>query len=139
MTALGKGRLTKERANRARRFPVAAGVVCWQGGLVGVKPGAAPGALKALPMSTDGTLKCVGVADASADNRVGGEGAVGVNVSTGTFLFAVDAADPVTAQDVGATVYASDDQTVCRTAGTKPFVGVLFDIDPSGDAWIVIR
>ena len=42
MTALVKGHIVKERAAPAgRRFPVAASVVCWEGGLVGVVAGVA--------------------------------------------------------------------------------------------------
>lgn len=137
MTALTTGRLPKQLAERSkRRFPVAAATVCWEGGMVGLSGSGA--AAVAVPMATSTSLKCVGVADGTADNRLGLAGAVSVDVDLGVFLMNVDASDPVTIADIGNSVYAKDDNTISRTNGssTRSVAGVLFSIDPTGAAWV---
>lgn len=138
MAALTAGRLPKKLAERTmRRFPVAANTVIWEGAQVGLSGVAA--AAVAVPMSTAVGLNCVGVADGTADNRGGLAGAQTVDVGLGAFLMNIDGADPVTIADVGATVYATDDNTISKTNGgnTKSKAGVLFAIDSSGAAWVV--
>jgi len=137
MAALTTGRIPKQLSDRTkRRFPVAASTVCWEGGMVGLSGVGA--AAVAVPMSVATGLKCVGVADGNADNRLGAAGALTVDVDLGAFLMNNDAADPVTIADIGNPVYASDDNTVSKTNGlnTKSQAGVLFDIDPTGAAWV---
>lgn len=136
MTALVKGHIVKERAAPAgRRFSVAAAVVCWEGGLVGLAAGVAK------PAAADATLTIVGMAMATADNRTGLAGAVKVDVRRGVFLVDNDPADPVTAADIGADVYVTDDHTVAKTSASasKPKAGTLFDVDASGGVWLEIR
>lgn len=138
MTALVAARITKKLADRtARRFPVAAATVCWQGGMVGLS--GAGSAAVAVPMAVAVGLKCVGVADGTADNRLGVAGALTVDADLGPFLMNNDATDPVTIADIGNAVYASDDNTVSKTNGgnTKSQAGTLFNIDPSGAAWVL--
>lgn len=138
MTALVAGRIPKKLADRTcRRFPVAAATVCWEGGMVGLSGVGA--AAVAVPMSVAVGLKCVGVADGTADNRLGLAGAQTVDADLGPYLMNNDAGDPVTIADIGNPVYASDDNTVSKTNGgnTKSQAGTLFNIDPSGAAWVL--
>jgi hypothetical protein len=138
MAALTTGRLVKQLADKTtRRFGVAATTVCWEGGMVGLSGVGA--AAVAVPMSAAANLKCVGVADGTADNRTGVAGALTVDVDLGLFLMNNDANDPVTIADIGNPVYASDDNTVSKTNGgnTKSQAGVLFNIDPTGAAWVL--
>lgn len=137
MAALTTGRLVKQLAEKnSRRFPVGAGVVCWEGGMIGLSGVGA--AAVAVPMSVSTSLKCVGVADGTGDNRLGVAGAVSVDADVGVFLMNNDANDPVTIADIGNAVFATDDNTISRTngSGTKSQAGILFNIDPAGGAWV---
>lgn len=132
MTALTKSRLTRQREGSRRRLPVAASVAVWQGAMVALS-----GAL-AVPADATAAHRVLGVAQATADNRLGAAGALSVDYERGVFLMENDAADPLTAADIGAACYVTDDQTVCKTAGTKPQAGKVFDVDPSGRVWVDI-
>jgi hypothetical protein len=138
MAALTTGRLPKVLINRTiRRFPVAASTVCWEGGMVALSGVGA--AAVAGPATLAAGLKIVGVADGTADNRLGVAGALSVDATLGVFLMNNDATDPVTIADIGNAVYASDDNTVSKTSasGTKSQAGTLFNIDPAGGAWVL--
>jgi hypothetical protein len=138
MAALTAPRITKMLADKSKRvFPVAAGVVCWEGGMVALS--GVGSAAVAGPATAATGLKIVGVADGNADNRLGIAGAVTVDADLGAFLVNNDASDPVTIADIGNAVYASDDNTVSKTSatGTKSQAGTLFAIDPSGGAWVL--
>lgn len=138
MTALQAPRLTKEKLTaKGRRFAVAAATVIWQGAMVALKT--ASGSTYAQGAATATGLAIVGVATGTADNRTGAAGALAVDVEAGTYLMNVDATDPVTAANIGATVYATDDNTICATngAGTKSAAGTLWDLDAAtGGAWV---
>jgi hypothetical protein len=137
MAALTAGRLPKVLTDRTlRRFPVAAGVVCWEGGMVALSGVGA--AAVAGPATLAAGLKIVGVADGTADNRLGVAGAISVDAALGPYLMNNDPADPVTIADINNAVYATDDNTVSKTSasGTKSQAGTLFNIDPSGGAWV---
>jgi hypothetical protein len=138
MTALQAPRLTKEKLTaKGRRYGVAAGVVIWQGAMVALKTVA--GVTSAQAAATAAGLTVVGVATGTADNRTGVAGALNVDAEIGVFLMNVSATDPVTAANIGATVYAVDDNTVSATngGGTQSAAGVLWDIDAAtGLAWV---
>lgn len=144
MTALAKARPFKERlAPRGRHFPVAAATVVWQGAMVALTNAAANSVAKGAV--ADATLKIVGLATATADNRLGGAGAIGVEVERGVFLVNNSATDPVTLGDIGKSVYAEDDNTISKTGAvsggnpTQPVAGVVYDIDPSGGVWVEFK
>jgi len=137
MAALTAGRLPKALLNRtSRRFPVKGGIVIWEGGMVALSGVGA--AAVAVPASAAAALKVVGVADGTADNRTGLDGAANVSANLGAYLMNNDAADPVTIADIGAPVYVTDDNTIAKTSasGAKPVAGTLFNIDPTGAAWV---
>lgn len=138
MTALQAPRLTREKLTaKGRRFGVAAATVIWQGAMVALKT--ASGSTYAQAAATATGLAIVGVAAGTADNRTGVAGALPVDVETGVYLMNNDAGDPVTAANVGAIVYATDDNTICATSGggTKSAAGTLWDLDAAtGGAWV---
>jgi hypothetical protein len=137
MTALQAGYRLKEREQARTRFPpVAAATVCWEGGMVALS-GAGTNAV-AVPAAANAALRVIGVADATADNRLGVAGAMTVETRTGTFAMNNSVADPVTVGDIGANCYAADDNTVSHSNGgnTQPVAGAVFDIDPSGLVWV---
>jgi hypothetical protein len=138
MAALTTGRLPRVLTDRTlRRFPVAASTVCWEGGMVALSGVGA--AAVAVPATLAAGLKIVGVADGTADNRLGVAGALSVDAALGAFLMNNDAVDPVTIADIGNAVYASDDNTISKTSasGTKSQAGTLFNTDPSGGVWVL--
>lgn len=144
MTALAKARPYKAKlAPRDRNFPVAAATVCWQGGMVALTNAGANSVAK--PAVVDATLKIVGVASSTADNRLGGAGAARVDVERGVFLMNNSATDPVTLGDLLKNVYAEDDNTVSRTGAvvsgnpTQAVAGTVYDIDPSGGVWVEFK
>ena len=138
MTALSAARLTRERLQpKTRRFNVAAATAIWEGAMVALKTSAGVTTAAGATLATG--LTVVGVATATADNRTGAAGALTIDVATGVFLLNNDASDAVTAANIGATVYASDDNTVSATSAssTKSAAGTLFDIDAAtGGAWV---
>ncbi len=66
-------------------------------------------------------LKIWGIATKTVDNTSGANGALTVDVQLGVFPFQNGgaAADPVAQADVGATVFADDDQSIRKTSGTS--------------------
>ncbi len=138
MAALQAPYRVKERADqRTRVAPVAAAVVCWEGGMVALL-GAGSAAL-AQPASANSALKVIGVCDTTADNRLGAAGAMTVNTRVGCFLMNNSATDPVAEGDILSPCYAVDDNTVSKTngGGAQPLAGTVFDIDPvTGNPWV---
>ncbi len=131
MTALAKARLITERNNARRVFPVGAGLLIWQGALVALN------VANAMAADNVAAHRVVGVATATANNVAGAAGDVKVETASGCFFFNNDAADPLTAADIGLNCYVTDDNTVCKTAGTKPVAGVVYDVEANG-AWVKV-
>lgn len=136
MAALTAPRLSSERNPRTRRLPVAAATAIWQGAMVALSGGSA------VPASTSTAIRVLGVAEHTADNRLGAAGALSVDFQRGCFGFDNDAADPITAADLGNPCFATDDHTVARTNGggggaaTKVQAGLIFDVDDTG-VWVI--
>jgi len=133
LSALTADRNTKRREAHKRVFPVAAGAVIFAGAMVGINA-----AGFAVPVTSVATLKGAGRAERRADNTGGANGAISVEVSTGTFAFANSAsADLLTQADCGNDVYGVDDQTVAKTSGsaTRSVVGKVYDVDAAG-VWV---
>lgn len=135
MTALTQDRNTPLRTSEQFSFPVAAATKLYAGSLVCLN---ASGFLTKGAVAT--TLKCVGVAEAGADNSAGANGAIAGKVRRGTFRFGNSAStDLIALADVGADCYIVDDQTVAKTNGssTRSVAGKIRDVDADG-VWVEI-
>lgn len=135
MAALVSDRQTPHRASREFVFPVAATTKIYGGSLVCIN---SSGYATKGAVST--TLKCLGIADAQADNSAGAAGDIKVKVKRGTFKFANSTStDQITLADVGASAYIVDDQTVAKTNGgsTRSIAGTIRDVEADG-VWIEI-
>jgi len=111
-----------------RTFPCAAGEVFFVGSAV--FGDAATGNAKRPDTTT--TDNALGVCTEAVDNSAGGAGAESVNVEVGIFGFKNSAAaDLIDLGDVGATVYAADDQTAALTdgTGTRPELGPVVYVE----------
>lgn len=86
----------------------------------------------AVPAGTVGAVKIVGYAVTHADNRDGADGVGKIDVEHGVLPFTV-AGTPPTAANIGATVYAVDDETVSldSSSGTRLAAGTLDGIEGS--------
>lgn len=135
MAALTADRRTPFRTAEEFEFPVAASTLIYAGAIV---------CINASSLATKGAvstaLKCVGVAQATADNSAGAASAMRVKVRRGCFLFANSAsADAIALADVGADCYIVDDQTVAKTNGSasRSVAGKIRDVDADG-VWVEI-
>lgn len=135
MAALTADRRTPFRTAEDFEFPVAASTLIYAGAIV---------CINASSLATKGAvstaLKCVGVAQATADNSAGAASAIRVKVRRGCFRFANSAsADAIALADVGADCYIVDDQTVAKTNGSasRSVAGKIRDVDADG-VWVEI-
>lgn len=137
MAALTADRRTPFRTAEDFEFPVAASTLIYAGAIV---------CINASSLATKGAvstaLKCVGVAQATADNSAGAASAMRVKVRRGCFRFANSAsasADAIALADVGADCYIVDDQTVAKTNGSasRSVAGKIRDVDADG-VWVEI-
>ena len=93
-----------------------------------------------MPASTSTTLKIWGRAERKVANT-GAAGALTVDVRQGAFYYASGTAgDALTFVDVGAPVYASDDNTVNKTDGgaTRSLAGFLLNVRADGQVAIQV-
>lgn len=119
-------------------YPVDAGAVIFQGAIVVIDTGDE----LAKPGATATTLIAVGVATDPADNTGGADGDIEVEVRANVWAFANSAAaDEITLDDVGATCYIVDDQTVALTDGTasRSPAGIVVDVDPGSLGTVFVR
>ena|SRR5687768_14653095 len=130
MAALAAPRMTNHLGEGAviqlLRVPLAASTKIWAGSLVMIDGGY----LKPAAAATG--KKVVGRARATFDNSAGSAGAVTGEVERGTFGWAIGTSgDALTQADVGATVYAIDDQTVGKTdgSGARSAAGTLWQLE----------
>lgn len=135
MTALTRDRNTPRRESDEFGRAVAAAAVIYQGALVVLNASgfAAPG-------TTATGLTADGRAEEFVDNTDGANGDVQVIVRKGTFRFANSGgADEIGIEDIGATAYIVDDQTVALTDGTstRSAAGTITDVDSDG-VWVRI-
>lgn len=144
MTALNKGRKTARYAGGGlRNLPVAAGAVCFTGGLAiaaagNARPGReGQGADNAAKAADAATYRAVGV---FLSDVTGGaaNGDARVDIQQGVFPFANSAAgDTLTQADIGKPCYIVDDQTVAKTSpnSTRAAAGIVQEIDDDG-VWV---
>lgn len=111
------------------KLPVAAGAVCFAGGIAMIDAGyVKPGA------TATGKL-CAGRFNKNVDNTGGGAGAKVTEVERGIFKFNNSSAGDLIAQaDVGALCYIVDDQTVAKTTGgaTRSIAGRIMAVEADG-------
>lgn len=133
MSALTAARNTKEALGTVHRYPLAAGVIAFAGGLAVID---AAGNCK--PGVTALGLRAVGRFEQDVDNSLGIAGALSVDVKSGDFRFANSSGgDEITAADIGNNAYIVDDQTVAKTTGgaTRSIAGRIVDVDSLG-VWV---
>lgn len=133
MTALSSDRNTRARLGNNRVEGLAASVKVWSGSIV---------MRNAAGYVTKGATAtgCMGVgrAEATVDNTSGAAGALTVEYTQGTFLFANSASgDLITIADIGKVCYIVDDQTVAKTDGTatRSRAGIVDGIESNG-VWV---
>jgi hypothetical protein len=145
MAALTTVRLTKDSyTNGEIAFPVKASTKIFAGAMVDVS-GINTG--YASPMTKATGLKCKGIAKVTADNTSGANGDIKVIVQlsqtpNGTRLFKLTndpGAGALAITDIGATVYALDDNTVTKTSTAATAVGEFVRLDADGGVWIEIK
>ena len=142
MAALTADKVTRRLAQRqaiAMTVPVAATEVIFMGSLVSVKNG-----LGTPAVASDAGDYCL-VAIEYKSNAAGAAAAVTVNCERDSiYEFTFDVADLGRA-DIGATVYAVDDQTASKTSGTNTPIGKIFRLDDDyvegscGIAWVLVE
>lgn len=140
MTALITERATRRRhmhVGGRRSLPVATGVRCLTGGIAVRNSGG-----YVQPGETATGLVAVGVFDDTTNNVGGANGNVRADVrNDGVFCFdSAGGADAITFDDIGATCYVVDDQTVALTngTGTRSVAGKIHDVDAAG-VWVVFE
>lgn len=133
MPPLTEDRNTPIRDGEVITPPVAAGAVCYAGGIA-----VANATGFAEPGSTDTGLTFLGRFDEHVDNSGGADGDVQVRVRRNkAFKWANDGGDPVGQDSLGTTVYIVDDETVAATdgTGTRSAAGIAVQIDTDG-VWV---
>lgn len=119
--------LRKPGPDRSYAYPVLAGVVIFGGTAVGVTAN-----LEAVPAGHASAVKLMGFADQRVDNRDGATGDVYARIERGVRQIPLAGA---TAANIGATVYASADDTFTLNAGSLLAIGTIDAIDAEG-VWL---
>lgn len=134
MTALAAKRTTKSRnLGRVYEFPAAVDII-YAGGMVNIN--AAGFAEPAMAEASNGNV--CGVAIETVDNSGGSAGTLNVRVQEGDFLFV--ATGTLAQTDVGAEMFASDDQTFSKTqASNEPSVGPLLEYVSATSGWVRVE
>lgn len=144
MAALTKGRKTPRYAGGGlRNLPIAAGAVCFTGGLAIAAAGYArpgregQGADNAAKAADAATYRAAGIflADGTGGAADGDER---VDVQEGVFPFANSAGgDAITQAEIGTVCYIVDDQTVAKTSpnDTRAAAGIVQEVDDDG-VWV---
>lgn len=131
--ALTQDRNTPHRDGELIVAPVAAGAVCYAGGMACVNASGF-----AVPASTASTLTYLGRFDEYVDNSAGGNGALSVMVRRKkAFQWKNSAGDAVTQASLGKHCYIVDDETVSASNGgnTRSMAGVVIGLDADG-VWV---
>jgi hypothetical protein len=133
MAALSADRNTNRRDGDRASRAVKGGVLIYGGALVCLD---AEG--RAVPGATSATLTADGRANRRADNSLGADGAITVEVQAGIFRWDNSAGGDLIAQaNIGAPAYVVDDHTVALTngGGTRSLAGKIVDVDAEG-VWV---
>jgi hypothetical protein len=118
--------------NPARRtIPMRAGVKIFKGAMVAIDSSG-----NAMPagLLAGGTVRVVGVANATFDNTSGAAGAVEVEATSGVFKMVNNSGELVTRASVGAACFVLDDNTVSLTnaTSTRATAGIVQQVDSDG-------
>ena len=128
MAALTKAIEVLEKDGVVRALPVAVDVI-YRGALCTVN---AAGFVAPAGLAAGETF--VGVAEETVDNSAGAAGDLKVRLKTeGRYLLT---GAGFAQADIGATVYAEDDQTVTKTAGTSAPVGQIDEFVSATQVWV---
>jgi hypothetical protein len=131
MTALAADRLTYTAVPGLRDFPVAAGVVIYEGALVAFDTSGF-----ARPARVSTTDIVIGIAFQRADNSFVGNVAGGIRVHVRdndiAFVNCGTAGDAIAIGNVGALCYVLDDQTVTTVATAHCVAGNIYWVDEAG-------
>jgi hypothetical protein len=118
-------------------IPLKANAKCFKGGLVATDSsgyGVSGSSIQATG------LKVWGVATKTMDNTGGSNGAISVDVMLGVFPFQNGGAavDPVAQADMGAGVFADDDQSIRKTNGasSRSACGTFVGFDENSNALV---
>lgn len=123
-------RSTSVSSRSSYGYPLKGGVRVFKRTIVGITA-----AKVAVPAGTTGCVALIGLADRNVDNREGLDGDRLVKLDKGVFLMPFPAATPA---DIGATVFALDDQTLQLTNANGALrLGTIEAIDAEG-VWISI-
>jgi len=115
-----------QRNGDAYSFGVLGGVKLFGRAVVGIT------ATKlAVPAGHVSAVRLMGLAEERVDNTSGADGDVKVHVKKGTFLIPLSA----TPTNIGAAVYASDDNTFTLTAGALLQIGTVDAVTAEG-TWL---
>jgi hypothetical protein len=131
---LTEGRLTPRRSGEEVTHPVAANTVIFAGAQVALLTASG----FAVPAGTPNSGAAVGVAQDTADNTGGVDGAINVDARKGAFRFDNSAAaDQITRTSIGSNCYIVDDHTVAKTdnSGARKVAGLVVDVDSAG-VWV---
>jgi hypothetical protein len=119
---------------RARR-KMAASVQVYQGALTFLI--AASGLLTSAIAA--GANRFGGVATENCNNSAGGAGALQTETITDGTVTLVNVVHSLVDADIGKLIYASDNYSVTITSTNNVLIGMLEDIDPSGDPVISLK
>lgn len=117
----------KPGPGRSYGYPVLAGVKIYGGTVAGITANR-----EAVPAGHPSAVSLLGFAEQRADNTGGANGDQVVNIEKDVRLIPLAGA---TAANIGATVYASADDTFTLTAGSLLAIGTIDAIDADG-VWL---
>jgi len=131
--ALTEDRNTPHQEGKILNVPVAAGVICFAGGIACINAAglATPGAVAT-------TLTYLGRFDEAVDNTGGADGAVSVAVRRKkAFKWANSSGDAVVQASLGKVCYIADGETVSLTDGSssRSVAGIVIGLDADG-VWV---
>lgn len=132
MANLAANRVMPSRAVNSITIGCKANVRVYSGSLVFNDAGVGRGGTPAVDTPV------LGVNSEEVNNVGGADNALNLTAELGCFPFGIGSSgDALTAADIGATVYAIDDNTVGKTSGTntRPVAGKLVRIE-NGQAWV---
>lgn len=109
-------------------YTVAASTVIYQGSIVALNASG-----YAVPGSVSTSLTAVGVAQFTADNSAGVDGAINIGVQQCVAQFGN--ASSITIASLGALCYIASDSTVSTSASGKSIAGTVYAVDANG-VWV---
>jgi len=131
--ALTEDRNTPHQDGKILNVPVAAGVICFAGGIACINA-----AGLAVPGTATTGLTYLGRFEENVDNHLGDDAAITINIRRKqAFLWANSSADVVTQSALGKFCYIEDGETVSLTDGSssRSVAGIVIGLDADG-VWV---